>query len=196
MDADFSVELGADDDALEFPWSSEDPSVRYLDLKHQPELLLEINEASAWPELGELLASVNNSRSAFITAKCDVWTEGEISEAEEIYGASTKLSSYVDLLFDASLSERRFSFEEHEHLAARICELLSRAPEIPAAAEFIIRRCYYHDGSEPVRPGFYFTSYLFGYGDDPAEARQRWAIGLLLIQNALLQFSAELTGIR
>ena len=192
MDADFSVELGADDDSLEFPWAVEDESLKYYDLKNQPDLLLYISEARDWPELGELLASMNGSSSAFVTAKCDVWSDGELSEAEEIYGASMKLSSYVDVLFAAGQGERRFSFEEHERLVRRLCELLSRAPEIPAAAEFAIRRCYFHDGEESVRPGFYVTSYLFGYGDEEAEARQRWGIGLSLVGNTLVQVSGEL----
>ena len=191
MDADFSVELGADDEALEFPWSAEDESLKYHDLKNQPDLLLYVNEARDWPELGELLTSLNSRLSAFVTAKCDVWGDGEISEAEEIYGATMKLASYVDVLFEDGLSERRFNFEGHERLVRRVCELLSRAPEIPAAAEFVIRRCYFHDAGEPVSPGFYMTCYLFGYGDDEAEARQRWAIGLSLVQNALVQLSGE-----
>jgi hypothetical protein len=192
MDADFSVELGADDDALEFPWSAEDQSLRYYDLKRHPELLLEIEEATNWPELGALLESVNGAKSAFVSAKCDVWGDSELSEAEEIYGASMKLACYVDVLFDDRQRERRFSFEQHEQLARRLCELLSRAPEIPAAAEFVIRRCYFHDAGEPVAVGFYLTCYLFGYGDEKAEARQRWGIGLSLVQNALLQVSCEL----
>lgn len=192
MDADFSVELGADDDALEFPWSAEDESLRYYDLKGQPELLLEIREARDWPELGALLESVNGAMSAFVTAKCDVWSDSEINEAEEIYGASVKLASYVDVLFDEAHRERRFSFEEHERLARQLCELLSRAPEMPAAAEFAIRRCYFHDAGEPVRPGYYVTCYLFGYGNDEPEARQRLREGLSLVQNALRYVSVEL----
>src|SRR3954447_25409860 len=159
MDADFSVELGADDDALEFPWAAEDASLKYYDLKNQPDLLLYVDEAHEWPELGVLLSSVNGPLSAFVSAKCDVWRDGEISEAEEIYGASMKLASYVDVLFDRANGARRFSFEEHERLVRRLCELLSRAPEIPAAAEFTIRRCYSHDAGEPVTPGFYITCY-------------------------------------
>src|SRR4051794_28730918 len=116
MDADYSVELGADDDALEFPWSAEDESLRYYDLKRRPELLLEIREARDWPELGALLESVNGAKSAFVTAKCDVWRDGEISQAEDIYGASIKFASYVDVLFDEVYGQRRFSFEEHEQL--------------------------------------------------------------------------------
>jgi hypothetical protein len=189
MDADFSVELGADDDALEFPWASPDGELRYYDLKHQPDLLLYIAEASDYPELGRYLATVNSERSVVLTAKCDVWTEGELSEAEAIYEAKIKLGCYVDQLFVAE--DARFDFERHERVVERLVELLGRVPPISAAVEVIIRRCYYHLDDEPVRPGFYMTVYVFGYGDDVADARRRWGIALDLLQNVVLQLSAE-----
>jgi hypothetical protein len=66
---------------------------------------------------------------------------------------------------------------------------------MPAAAEFLIRRCYYHDpeeapGEEQIRDGFYFTFYLFGYGNDEIRSRQQWVIALKLIQSAIRQLSA------
>ena len=118
MDADFSVELGADDDALEFPWASPDGELRYYDLKHQPELLLYIREASDYPELGRYLATVNSERSVILTAKCDVWREDELSEVEAIYEAKIKLGCYVDHLFVAE--DVRFDFERHERVAERM----------------------------------------------------------------------------
>jgi len=42
-----------------------------------------------------------------------------------------------------------------------------------------------------MREGFYITFYLFGYDDDEAQARQRWAIALKLVENAIRQTSAE-----
>lgn len=192
MDADFSVELGADDDALEFPWSSPDGEVRYYDIKNQPDLLLYISEANHYQEMAEFLASVNSHSSVFMSAKCDVWFDEELQEAEEIYGAKLKMASYVDLLFaDSAESGPRFDFQRHERIADRIVQLLGRAPQISVAAEFVVRRCYYHLAEEPVRPGFYLTFYCFGYGDDREEAGKRWGIGMNLVQNALLQLSAE-----
>jgi hypothetical protein len=57
MHADFSVELGRDDAALELPWSSADPALRFYDLKKHPELLQQIPEAVAYPELGAFLCA-------------------------------------------------------------------------------------------------------------------------------------------
>ena len=92
----------------------------------------------------------------------------------------------MDILF--SREAARCSFAEHEQFAKRLTQLLKRVPEIPAAAELLIRRCFYHVAEE-TREGFYITFYLFGYGDNEQQARQRWAIALKLVENAIRQIS-------
>jgi hypothetical protein len=193
VQADFAVELGADDETLEMPWAAEAGGPRYYDLKRHPELLSNLEEVVRAPELGEFLSKVNSPRSPLETAKCDVWSSTEINPEEEIFEATHKFGSYVDLFFlDAP---PRFSFPQHEQLAKRLSNLLQRAPEMAAAAEFLIRRCYYHEqeevpGQEEIRDGFYITFYLFGYGKDEVRSRQNWAIGLKLIGYAIRQMSA------
>jgi hypothetical protein len=190
VQADFAVELGADDETLEMPWAAEGGRPCYCDLKRHPDLLLNLEEARRVPELGEFLSKVNSPRSALETAKCDVWPSTEISPEEEIFEATHKCGSYIDLLF--SDQTKRFLLPEHEQLAKRLIHLLQRAPQIPAAAELLIRRCYYTD-EEGIRFGFYITFYLFGYGDDETQSRERWAIGLKLVQHAIWQLSADLS---
>lgn len=186
MQADFAVELGADDQTLEIPWAAPDGSFRYYDLKRQPELLDCVQEARRFPELGEFLAAINSPASLLESAKCDAWPATEMNVEDEIFGAACKFGSYVDLLF--SNESARWSFPQHEDFATRMTQTLRRAPEIPAAAEFLVRRGYYHqDGT--LRDGFYLTFYLFGYGDDESQARQRWAIALKLVENAIRQLS-------
>lgn len=189
MQADFAVELAAEDDHLEMPWASPEGGSHYYDLKRRPELLLYVEEAHHNRELAEFLVASNSQNSILETAKCDTWLSNELSEEEQVYGAAWKFGSYVDLLFSDPAA--RFSFEQHEAFAAEASRLLHRAPEISAAAEFIIRRCYYHqDGGAGARDGFYFTFYLFGYGSDEDEARRRWGIALKVVENCLLQLSA------
>ena len=189
MDADFSVELGADDPTLDFPWEALGTPLRFFDIKNEPDLLRFIDEAERYRELRDFLAAINSQSSMFQTAKCDVWCVEELDPSEDIYEGSQKLASYVDLVL-ASSTLSRTDFPTHEKLAKRIVELLGKAPELSAAAEFIIRRCYFHD-AEPSELGFYLTFYLSGYGADEADARQRWGIALNLVQNALLQISLE-----
>jgi len=203
MQADFSVELGADDDCLELPWASADGLLRYFDLKRRPELLLEIVEANENRDLAEFLSALNSANSIFETAKCDTWVSDEIAEEEEIFGATWKFGSYVDIIF-ADPSEQ-ISLARHEEFAKTISQLLSRAPDFAAAVEFIVRRCFYHadetrftsdvELDEPRhREGFGITLYSYGYGDDATEAKQRWAIGVKVVQNALLQVAARQKG--
>jgi hypothetical protein len=186
MDADYAVELGADDETLALPWAAPDGGPRYYDLKRQPDLLLYVEEAQREKELGAFLRTVNSPASILETAKCDSWSTTDLNPEEEIFGATHKFCSYVDLVFSAG--DSRFSFPQHEDLSKRLAQLLKRVPEIPAAAEFLIRRCYYGDDT---RDGFYITFYLFGYGDDEPRARQQWAIGLNLAENAIRQLSAS-----
>src|SRR5579864_4577090 len=99
MLAEWSVELGGGDPRLELPWSSDDGALRFLDLKRQPELLLEVREACAHPELAAFLSWANSPDSLFETAKCDAWSSRQITAEEEVFGEPCKFGSYVDLLF-------------------------------------------------------------------------------------------------
>ena len=180
MQADFSIELGAEDEVMECPWAAAG-DVRYYDLKRHPGLVASVPEAFGNPALQEFLAGANSASSLFETAKCDCWFSQEISEEEKTFGQPAKFGSYVDLIFSAP--EERASFQAHERWAQRISELLKRAPEIGCAAEFCVRRCYTtpsrakppRDGSPGIGPeeGFGMTFYLFGYGEDEAAARAR-----------------------
>src|SRR5271166_3406767 len=99
MDADFSIELGRDDPALDFPWHDPAGKLVYRDLKKYPELMACIEEAGRFPELGEFLQAMNSAPSTVETAKCDAWATTDLSAEEEIYDASHKFASYVDIVF-------------------------------------------------------------------------------------------------
>ncbi len=187
MQAEFSVELGVDDPRLAVPWASPDGRLRYFDLKNRPEMLRSIEEAEREPALGQFLVTVNSRNSCVQSAKSDVWSTTELDEEEAAFRAARKFASYVDLVFLENAA--RFSFQRHENFARRLAELLQRAPEIPARAEFILRHCDY-GGDE--REGFCITFYCSGYAQDEAEARKRWTIALKLVENAILQLSARL----
>ncbi len=189
MHADFSVELGAEDPTLAVPWAAPDGSLRYYDLRDQPDLLLYVEEATRYPELGEFLARVNSERSLLQSAKCDAWFTTELSEEEQIYGATAKFCSYVDLFFAGN--DSRASFVAHESFARQLTALLERAPELPSSLEMIIRRAHFQTAPDgPPDEGFYFTCFVFGFGDEEQDARGRWGVALKLVQNALVQLAA------
>ena len=186
VDADFAVELGADDETLEMPWAAGEDGPSHCDLKRRPELVAKLEEVDRVPELGEFLLAVNSPSSPFETAKCDAWSTTEMKPEEEIFQAGHKFGSYVDILFSGEPDA--FSLPHYEQFANRLTQLLRKAPEIPASAEFLIRRCHHHLETE-LRDGFYMTFYLFGFGQDEPQARQMWAIALKLVENAIRQAS-------
>src|SRR5208283_4138135 len=191
MDADFSIELGREDPVLDFPWKDAAGSLAYVDLKRRPELMARIEEARKFPELGDFLRAVNSARSVVETAKCGAWATTELSAEEEVYDASHKSASYVDVVF--SKIDVRLSLPAHEQFARKLVELLRRAREAPSAAEVCVRRCYFGEEGG-VREGFYCTLYVSGYGNDSASARQNWGGGLKLMENAIMQLSASGMG--
>ena len=188
MDADFSVELGREDPVLDFPWSDPSGKLAYVDLKRHPELMATIEEVKKFPELGEFLRTVNSPRSTLETAKCDAGETTELNPEEEIYNASHKFVSYVDVVFTDN--QARLSLPAHEQFARKLVELLQRAPETPSAAEVCVRRCYFAAAKEEVHEGCYCTLYVSGYGNDESSARQNWGVGLKLMGNAVVQLSA------
>jgi hypothetical protein len=193
MQADFYVELAEGDPTLELPWRSADPAIRYFDLKIDPAQLATLPEARANAPLREFLSAIN-LRTALLTAKCDTWISDQMDAEDDVFGAPWKFCSYVDLAIAGG--DERFSFRRHERFARDLLQLLAKVPEIPAAAELVIRRCYFHEqeaSGRAVRPGFYFTLYCSGYGDDEAHARKSWEIVLKLLENALLQLAPELS---
>lgn len=191
MQADFSIELGKDDHCLEIPWQSADATQRYLNLKLQPELLLNVAEVHDNLELAEFLNAINGKRSLMETAKCDSWCSNEIHPEEEIFGAAWKFGSYVDVVFSSLTT--RCTFEDHEEFVRSLTGLLAKAPDFAAAVEFVVRRCYFHAGKDLASSdnGFCITVYVTGFGDSDEEARKRWVIGLKVVQNALLQVMAR-----
>ena len=186
VEADFSVELGSDDETLDLPWADAASGLHYYDLKRNPDLITQIDEARREPALSEFLSAINSPVSPFETAKCDAWESTDITIEDEVFGAAHKFGSYVDLIFSDQTAQ--VEFQTHEGFAKKTCVLLKKSPEIPVSTEFLIRRCYFRD-REPVCSGFYITFYLFGYGDDEAQAHQRWVIGLKLVENAIKQVS-------
>jgi len=198
MDADFSIELGKEDPVLDFPWTDPSGKLAYVDVKRHPELMAQIDEANKFRELKEFLSLLNSPRGIFETAKCDVWATQDLSPEEEVYEATYKFASYVDVVFaerDDDLSDGgrpsiRQSFSAHEQLAKKLVELLRRAPVTLSSVEVCVRRCYF-DRAGSIQEGFYCTIHVSGYGSDAPSAHQNWGVALKLLANAVKQLAAS-----
>jgi len=188
VQADFSIECGANDECLEIPWASEDGALRYVDLRQNPALIADLDEARHFPDIADFLRITNSAGSAFQTAKCDAGFTQELTVEDEPFGTSGKFGSYVDVLFASPVARR--SLEQNQACVGSLVRLLQRAPEMPASAEFLVRRCFFADDRTDV-DGFYMTCYVFGYSDNEEEARKRWGIALRLLGSALVQISTE-----
>jgi hypothetical protein len=192
MQADFSVECAAGDPALEIPWSSEDGTQRFYDLKSKPELLLNIEETYDNRELADFLVALNSDHSPFQSAKCDTWFTDDLDEHDLVFGAPMKFGSYVDVVFTDPAQQ--LDFAANESIASQLTAMLSRIPDFASAAEFVVRRCYFHRDASPddSDQGFCVTIYVSGYGDEDESARKNWTIGLTVVRNALLQLGARM----
>jgi hypothetical protein len=176
MDAEYSVELGANDPTLAVPWRSPDGANAYVDLRTHPELIEGLSEAREFPELAKFLHAVN--RSQFDSAKCDAWFDQLMDVDDEPYEAKMKCASYVDLFLAGA--QKLSDFKTHEAAARGVVRDLRERDDLSARAEIIVRRAYFEEDE-----GLYWTVYVFGYGDTIETARRSWQGALGLVQTAL-----------
>jgi hypothetical protein len=189
MQAEYSVELAADDPTLAVPWTDPEARWHYVDLRAHPEQIDQLEEAQTFAEIRDFLVMLNANPSAFGTAKCDAWFSEELTEEESTFGAQCKFGSYVDIFFRHQ--DFQTSLEQHEAFLDAMVRLLRVAPEIPASFEGILRRADFAEAAPVIRRGFYCTLYVYGYGDEEMSARQAWGIAMRLVGNACFQLSGR-----
>lgn len=178
---EWSSACGADDPVLVVPWSSPDGSLRWVDLRSDPDALDEIAEADAHPPLLAALRSLNGARSPVFTAKCDVWAmeEEELAAVRddlllEPEVAGEGMACYVDLLWrDRGVFASRHRTEQ---VLYRLDRLARDLPHSLAKIEAVLRPAVVDLGA--VVEGFAVTLYVKGVGVDTQEAEERWAMAL------------------
>jgi hypothetical protein len=99
VQADFAVELGTDDETLEMPWVAQRGGPRYYDVKHHPELLLEVAEAQSAPEMRRFLSAMNAPADTLETAKCDFWSSSELNPKKKSSERRTSLAPTLIFFF-------------------------------------------------------------------------------------------------
>ncbi len=184
MLAESSVECGPDDPVLVVPWSNDDGTLHFIDLRENPYDLDGIPEAELHPPLMQALRALNATRSPVFTAKCDAWT----MDPEELAAAQQALDltpsdvphgflSYIDLIFrERSLFVSLHS--QHQRLD-RLARLLEPLDHPYALVESVLRPALL-DLAGP-QEGFAATLYLKALGADPAQAYDHWSRALAAI---------------
>jgi hypothetical protein len=195
MEADWSVALADDDPKIIVPWAAlaeEAPRCKFLDLRRDPTLIDEIEEARSYPVLRTALLRLNAARSSLWTAKCGTWSSSVDDGAEPydpyemnvdpnadpgdiLFGAG----SYIDLLpRDGQLS---MSFERQERWIRSMTGKLRGVAARASRTEFVLRRAEI-DGT----PGFGVTWFVEGCGATALRAAEAWeaafscALGVIL----------------
>jgi len=190
LDADWSVELGADDAVLEFPWTDPDGNLKFVDLRAHPDQVEKLPETAREPELVNALLALNSGESVFASAKCDLWLDDDPVASERVHGP-VKFGSYIDCVLAEPDAAMRANFAWHEALVKLAVEMAG-SEDVPGSIEYIVRRCYYHpegrrsDDDYFLAAGLCVTIYASGFGDSAVAARSQWAEALDLACEALL----------
>lgn len=181
MNFEWSAECGADDPFIEVPWSSEDGTLKWVDLRTDPHAIDEITEADEYPALLNALRILNGPRSPVFTSKCDAWP----MDGDELIALSAELlledgianagfTGYIDIIFrERSLFLSRHQLQGMLHRVDRAAALL---PHSLAKLEMVVRHAML-DLNTP-QEGFAITLYVKGVGVDEYEAQERWTSAL------------------
>jgi len=137
MEADWSVEIGADLPVIVVPWEG------FVDLRSEPMLASGLPETAAAPIMAQWLVRLNREASPVITSKCDLWrlSQDEIDPLE--FDATREeakhgLACYIDIVArEASLFA---SFLAHEAWARSVTNEMRQIKLRQARADLVVRR--------------------------------------------------------
>ena len=196
MLTEWSAECGADDPVLVVPWNSPDGSLRWVDLRADPDALDAISEADEYPALLASLRALNGTRSPVFTAKCDAWPmdddelralRADLMLEPEV--AQAGFVSYIDLLW-----RERGAFTSRHRMEGMLFRIERMAADLPhplAELECTLRPAVV-DLDDVVAEGFAVTVYVKAAGVDETEAVERWDAALRDVSTLLR--SRELAG--
>lgn len=187
MEADWSVEVGPQLDAIDADWPG------LVDLRVTPRAINQIAEAARYRPIADALIALNAAESPLFTSKCDVWglAENEIDPDEfDAPGGQSHagVASYIDVL--AREPGLFASFDRHEAWAQAVVDRL-RERTIPQGRVDLVVRQARVGGVD----GFGITLYAAGCGSDSAAAQTAWEAVLLAAVTATIN-EAEILPLR
>jgi hypothetical protein len=174
--------VGVSAAAIEIPWSSADGN-EYLDLRENPAGIAQIAVAREHTPLAGFLAAVNGPGSLFATVRAKTW-----DETGGPAGAEFTFHSRVDLMF--ARAEFNFMAERYEDVARRLVELwMKDASGDTLSVRIEILPCDYivaKTGGPAKTEGAALRLILSSRSASAEQARVRWGLGIVRVQQALL----------
>jgi hypothetical protein len=168
--------LGVIGVAIEIPWSGAEGDT-YLDLRENPPAIAQINAARENTPLMTFLTSVNGPGSLFATVRAKVWDEQNAQP-----GGDFTFHSRMDLMF--AQSAFNFMPERYEDTVQRLVVLWMRDTSGDTlSVRLEILPCAY--GSEK-KEGAALRLTLTARSTSAEQARVRWGLGIVRVQQALL----------
>ncbi len=161
---------------IEFPWKSENGD-EYLDLRENPGAITQISAARENPPFARVLLELNEEGSLFRTVHAKIWPA-----AAGLAGCEDSFHSRIDLIF----AHDAFNAmpERFEDAVRRLIELwMKDASADTLAARLEIIPCGYKASS---REGAALRITLTARGANSDQARTRWGLALVRLQQALL----------
>jgi hypothetical protein len=136
MEADWSVEVGADLPTIDVPWEG------FVDLRHDPSLVSSLDEAASSAILAQVLVMLNQRDSPVFTSKCDLWrlAEDEIDPLEFDAArekAMVGIACYVDII--ARRESLLMSFSAHETWARLATKKMRSIKMRRSRADLVVR---------------------------------------------------------
>ncbi len=193
MYSDWSAELSGDSPVLHIPWQDDSGQILYIDLRAQPERILELPEASQHPALRSALLALNRPASSLETAKCDVWPldASDVAACADLLDLTGEeneprfgFGSYIDTVLRDH--EAFASFDLHNELLRNLARGAATLDLDQASAEFVLRLCAREEAGE-TRVGHAVTVYVYGVGGTEEEAYRNWSEALGAITEILLE---------
>jgi hypothetical protein len=168
--------LGVSGGAIEVPWSGPDGDA-YLDLRGNTAAISQIEVAREYSPLAGFLTVVNGAGSLFATVRAKVWEETALHA-----GAEFTFHSRVDLMF--ARNEFNFTSKRYEDAVQRLVALWMKDTSGDAlSVRMEILRCAY--GTEK-KEGAAMRLTLTSRSASAEQARVRWGLGIVRVQQALL----------
>lgn len=166
MLVDWEVEVGGDVQVIDAAWPG------FVDLRKSPELVREMEECRAWPELVDPLQRLNAVGSPVWTTKCDAWRMLNFAaEDGDEYDAGPEdvcaVACYIDLLAWPGVRQA-------EDFCRGMKGKLGLVTERGSRVEFVVRRARLAEGEE----GIGISAYTAGCGVNVDEARARLGCAL------------------